>query len=153
MSTQESESRDTRILLVEDTLAHAELIIRGLERSGIRSEVVHVTDGEKALDYIFNRGEFGDADDFPRPDFVLLDLRLPKVDGLGVLRQVRETESIDTLPVVILTTSSSDSDMKKAYQLHANSFLIKPLDFASFNSLIKELGHYWLHRNQRPACS
>ena len=110
------EGRPLRILLVEDNPDHAELVLRGLEDHHVGNDLVHVPDGEEALDYLFRRGRYGDPGLSPRPDLVLLDLRLPKVDGLEVLRQIKEAPGeVGRLPVVILTTSQGETDLARAY--------------------------------------
>ncbi len=137
------------VLLVEDNPDHAELIMRNFEgRSGAR--IHHITDGEAALDYLFQRGGFNDGDKHPRPHVVLLDLRLPKVDGLEVLKQVRASAELNSIPIVILTTSHAGSDVDRAYRRHVNSYLVKPTDFDDFAQLMNDLGCYWLGWNQYP---
>jgi CheY-like chemotaxis protein len=138
------------ILLVEDNAAHAELVKRSLEGHRVENRVVHVSNGEAALDYLFRRNAFNDPDRFPLPHMVLLDLRLPRVDGLEVLRQIRTAPELEKLPVVVLTTSEAERDVAKAYEYHANSYLVKPLDFDKFSSLMDDLGFYWLKWNYYP---
>lgn len=135
------------ILLVEDNDDHAELVIRGMRDCTVANRIHHVSDGEQALDYLFNRGAYTDIATNPRPHLVLLDLRLPRVDGLEVLRIVKTTPSLLRIPVVILTSSDAESDILNAYDFHANSYVVKPLDFKTFTRLIKELGYYWLGWN------
>ncbi len=135
------------VLLVEDNSAHAELIIRWLEAHEVAGRVFHVNDGEAALDYIFNRGQYSDTESFPRPRLVLLDLRLPKIDGLEVLTRIKATPEIENVPVIILTTSAAQRDLEKAYQNHVNSYLVKPMDHDKFKSLLNEIGYYWLKLN------
>lgn len=140
------------ILLVEDNPDHAELIIRNLENHSIANRIRHLTDGEAALDYLLQRGAYGESTASPRPHVVLLDLRLPKVDGLQVLRRIRATRELNEVPVVVLTTSHAESDLHEAYENHANSYLVKPLNFEKFTEMIETLGLYWLGMN-RPAAS
>ena len=135
------------ILLVEDNDDHAELVIRGMRDCTVANRIHHVSDGEQALDYLFNRGAYTDITTNPRPHLVLLDLRLPRVDGLEVLRSIKTTPSLLRIPVVILTSSDAESDILRAYDFHANSYVVKPLDFKTFTRLIKELGYYWLGWN------
>jgi len=140
------------ILLVEDNPAHAELVIRSLQKHRVANQVTHVNDGEKALDYLFQRGDYADKDQNPRPHLVLLDLRLPRVDGLDVLKTIRtaDEEALRRVPVVILTTSEADQDVAQAYSRYANSYIVKPLDFKGFTNLMKDLGFYWLGWNYYP---
>jgi CheY-like chemotaxis protein len=132
------------ILLVEDNEDHAELVIRSLNAHRIANRIIHLGDGEAALDYIFHQGKYADVADNPRPNLVLLDLRLPKVDGLDVLRRVKEDETTRNIPVVILTTSKAERDVAQAYHHHANSYLAKPIEYIKFLELMDELGFYWL---------
>lgn len=138
------------ILLVEDNLDHAELVIRNMEDFKIANSIVHLEDGEAALDYLHGRGEYADRTRFPLPHLMLLDLRLPKVDGLQVLKEVKGSEKLRALPVVILTTSDGERDLAMAYEYHANSYLTKPVDFNDFSRLLGDLGFYWLAWNKRP---
>jgi two-component system response regulator len=138
------------ILLVEDNEAHAELVIRGMRDQQVANRIHHVLDGEQALDYLFQRGAYADAEKNPRPNFILLDLRLPRVDGLEVLRIIKSTPELLRIPVVILTSSDAESDIAKSYDYHANSYIVKPLDFRTFTSLMKDLGFYWLGWNAKP---
>lgn len=135
------------VLLVEDDPAHAELVLRSLEDYRAENHIIHLTDGEAALDFVFRRGEYEDA---PRPHMILLDLRLPKVHGLEVLRQIRASEDLHMIPVIVLTTSEAEQDVVRAYEHRVNSYVVKPLDFARFTSLMRELGYYWLGWNHYP---
>jgi len=138
------------ILLVEDDPAHAEIVRRNFENSLIANRVIHVPDGQEALDYMFRAGRYSDPVTAPRPGLILLDLRLPKVDGLEVLNSIKADSDLCRIPVVILTTSSAEYDVVKAYDRHANSYLVKPVDFPQFVSLMESLGYYWLAWNQNP---
>jgi two-component system, response regulator len=138
------------ILLVEDNEAHAELVIRGMRDQQVANKIHHVIDGEKALDYLFHRGAYADAGENPRPNLVLLDLRLPRVDGLEVLKTIKTTPDLLQIPVVVLTSSDAESDISKSYEYHANSYIVKPLDFKTFTKLMKDLGFYWLGWNAKP---
>lgn len=138
------------ILLVEDNEAHVELIMRCFEEHAIANLIYNVKDGEAALDYIFHRGHYADIKTYPTPHVVLLDLRLPKINGLEVLKQIRQSSDTKKLPVVVLTTSSAESDIAQAYEYNANSYLVKPLDFEQFSKLMSDLGYYWLSWNQYP---
>ncbi len=149
MNIENIEGEPAVILLVEDNPAHAELIIRGLTDGRIANRVVHVSDGEEALDYLFRGGNYADPETSPRPNLILLDLRLPRVDGLEVLKKIR-TSSLNGMPVVILTTSEADADMARAYEYNASSYLVKPLDFTKFKTMLDDLGFYWLCWNRYP---
>jgi len=138
------------ILLVEDNPDHTELIVRSFHDQRVANKLYNVIDGEAALDYLFRQGDYKDPAQSPRPHVILLDLRLPKVDGLEVLRQIKETETLKRIPVVILTTSKAESDVAMAYDYHANSYVVKPLDFANFVQLMDDLGFYWLGWNRNP---
>jgi CheY-like chemotaxis protein len=138
------------ILLVEDDPAHAEIICRNFADSRLANRLVHVSDGQAALDYLHQREEFCDKDRFPRPNLVLLDLRLPKVDGLEVLRNVKADADLSRIPVVVLTTSAEESDIARAYETHANSYLVKPVDLSQFFKLMETFGYYWVAWNQYP---
>ncbi len=133
------------ILLVEDNLDHAELIRRCFQDHRVVNKIHHVVDGEAALDFLF-----GDRANECRPHMILLDLRLPKIDGLEVLRQIRLSDELSTIPVVILTTSQAEQDVAKAYGEHANSYLVKPVDFGAFTQMMEDLGFYWLGWNHYP---
>lgn len=138
------------ILLVEDNPDHAELVVRNMEDFKVANKVVHIEDGEAALDYLHGKGQYADRTRFPLPHLMLLDLRLPKVDGLQVLKEVKCSDTLRALPVVILTTSDAERDLAMAYEYHANSYLTKPVDFNDFSSLLGDMGFYWLAWNKRP---
>ncbi len=138
------------ILLVEDDPGHADLILRCLRRHRVTNRIHHVSDGEAALDYLFQRGPYSDPETSPQPHLVLLDLRLPKIDGLQVLSQIKGSKKLRHLPVVILSTSEDEQDVAKAYNAHANSYLVKPVDYDKFIQLTKDLQFYWLVWNRHP---
>ena len=138
------------VMLVEDNLDHAELVIRTLEQHRIANQIRHFSDGQSALDYLLRQGEYGDPALSPRPHVILLDLRLPRVDGLDVLEQVKANSELKAIPVVILTTSEAEKDVARAYYNHANSYLVKPLGFDEFRKLMNDLGFYWLGWNTHP---
>lgn len=135
------------ILLVEDNLAHAELVIRSFQDYHQNTQIYHVSDGESALDYLFRRGSYIDPDRSPRPHVVLLDLRLPRLDGVEVLHEVKTSDALRAIPVVILPTSNAERDIARAYAEHANSYLLKPVSFDQFAQLMTDIGVYWLARN------
>lgn len=138
------------ILLVEDNPDHAELVMRNMEDFQVANTIFHVEDGEAALDYLHGRGNYSDRKQFPMPNLMLLDLRLPKVDGLEVLKEIKCDEGLRPLPVVILTTSDTERDMAMAYEYHANSYVTKPVNFKDFSAMMGDLGFYWLAWNKRP---
>ena len=138
------------ILVVEDDPAHAEIIRRNFEASRLANRLLAVEDGQAALDYLNREGKYNDADKFPMPNLILLDLRLPLVDGLDVLKIIKSDPKLSAIPVVILTTSAAEADMVKAYEHHANSFLVKPVDFTQFSKLMDTFGYYWIAWNQYP---
>ena len=137
------------VLLVEDNLNDAELTIRELKKNGMANNLFHVQDGEEALDFIFARGKYlGIRDVLYPPKLILLDVQMPKVNGIEVLEQVKANENTRATPVVMLTSSKEDPDMQKSYALGANSYIVKPVNFESFATAIKNLGFYWLLLNQ-----
>jgi CheY-like chemotaxis protein len=138
------------IMLVEDNADHAELVIRTLENHRIANRIKHFTDGQSALDYLLRRHEYANPDASPRPHIILLDLRLPRVDGLEVLRAIKQEEELKGIPVIILTTSEAEKDVARAYDNHANSYLVKPVGFEDFSKLMDDLGFYWLGWNAHP---
>jgi CheY-like chemotaxis protein len=150
MDESQLEATPFTILLVEDDPAHAQLVMRSFEDHSTANEIRHVSDGEAVLDYLHRQGKYSDEEASPRPHLILLDLRLPRIDGLEVLNQIKATENLKTIPVVILTTSKAEADVTAAYERYANSYLVKPLDFSSFTELMEELGAYWLRWNQHP---
>ncbi|MEM7351442.1 MAG: response regulator [Acidobacteriota bacterium] len=138
------------ILFVEDNPDHAELVMRSFADHRVANKIHHLTDGETALDYLLRRNAYSAPEKSPRPHVVLLDLRLPKIDGLEVLKVIRSSKDLEKIPVVILTTSHAEIDVGKAYEHHANSYLVKPLDFDKFTRLMDDLGFYWLGWNHFP---
>ncbi len=138
------------VLLVEDNISHAELVILSFEEHRIANRIYHVSDGEEALDYLFIRVDYSDPVKIPMPHLVLLDLRLPKIDGLEVLKEIKSCKELERIPTVIFTTSSAEMDVAKAYEYHANSYLVKPVNFEKFNQLMDEIGFYWLAWNYHP---
>jgi CheY-like chemotaxis protein len=138
------------ILLVEDNEQDELLTIRALKKNNIYNEVVVCRDGAEALEYLFGKGKYEGRDVTQLPQVVLLDLKLPKIDGLEVLKQLRADPRTRRLPVVILTTSKEDQDVSKGYDLGANSYVRKPVDFTEFSDAVKNLGLYWLLLNESP---
>jgi CheY-like chemotaxis protein len=143
-------SRSKTILLVDDSPDDVELTIRAFQRNGIANDVIVASDGEEALDYLFATGKFKGRQPADNPTLVLLDLKLPKLMGLDVLKQIRADGRTRRLPVVILTSSNEDADIIQSYDLGANSFVRKPVDFAQFVQAARQLGLYWLVLNEEP---
>jgi CheY-like chemotaxis protein len=139
---------EVEILLVEDNPADAELALRALKKNRLANNVVVVTDGEEALDFIFGRGAFDGRKIEYGPRVILLDLKLPKVDGLEVLRVVKGDPRTKVIPIVVLTSSKEESDIVESYRLGVNSYIVKPVDFQQFTEAVRELGLYWLLLNQ-----
>jgi two-component system response regulator len=140
------------ILLAEDNVSDAELTIRELKKHHLTNNLFHVRDGEEALDFVFATGKFAGLRNvsYP-PKVVLLDIQMPKVNGIEVLQKIKSDERTKLTPVVMLSSSKEDPDIQKCYQLGANSYIVKPVDFENFAEAIKNLGFYWLLLNQPPA--
>ncbi len=138
------------ILLAEDNPDDVKLTMRALKKANVMNEVVVAQDGAEALDYLFGTGKYAGRDVNQLPQVVLLDLKMPKVDGLEVLQRIRADERTKLLPVVVLTTSSEDKDRVGSYQLGANSYVRKPVDFNQFTEAVRQLGLYWLLLNEGP---
>ena len=138
------------VLLVEDNGTDAELILRELRGKGLRNNFVIAKDGAEALDFLFARGKWSDRDPSVGPKIVLLDLRLPRVDGIEVLRQIKADDRTRKIPVVVLTSSRQDPDIQQCFELGANSYIVKPVDFEKFAEAVTEIGYYWLLLNEPP---
>jgi two-component system, response regulator len=144
------EQANRTILLVEDNPDDAKLTLRAFKRSNMLNPVVVARDGIEALDFLFARGSYAGRAGEPMPTLTILDLKLPKLDGLGVLKAIRGDERTRLIPVVVLTSSKEEQDMVQSYSLGANSYLRKPVDFAEFQEAVRLLGIYWLMMNQAP---
>ncbi len=142
--------KEKTILLVEDNPGDVELTLRALKKHNIGNEIIVVRDGAEALDYLFATGAYAERDKSTMPAVILLDLKLPKIDGLGVLRRIRADERTKLLPVVILTSSKEEQDMINGYTLGANGYVRKPVDFIQFSDAVGQLGLYWLLLNEPP---
>jgi len=142
--------QDVEILLVEDNPNDAELAIRALKKNKLANKVVQVGDGEEALDFLFGRGKFSDRQIENGPKVIILDLKLPKINGLEVLQEVKSHPILKKIPVVVLTSSSEESDLIESYNLGANSYIVKPVDFDKFTVAVRDLGFYWLLLNEPP---
>lgn len=144
----ETNGHEVEILIVEDNLDDAELTIRALRKSHLANNVTHLLDGAEALDFLFGNGAYAGRDILNIPKVILLDLKMPKVNGLEVLKRIKEEPHTRMIPVVILTSSAEDPDVKKCYELGANSYIVKPVEFHDFARVISELGMYWLVINK-----
>lgn len=141
---------ELEILLVEDNPHDAEFTIRALKKRNLANRLIHVADGQAALDFLYGRGTYAERDVHQQPKVVLLDLKLPKLDGIEVLRQIRSDMRTKLLPVVVLTSSRENRDVIETYQLGANSYIVKPVDFENFAEAVCNLGLYWLLLNESP---
>jgi two-component system response regulator len=144
-----STSTAAEILLAEDNPTDAELTMRALRRNGVCSEIMWVQDGEEALQFMQRSGRYSDRTSSD-PRLVLLDLKMPKVDGLEVLARLKADPKLRAIPVVIMTSSDQESDLRKSYELNANSYIVKPVDFAKFTDQVSRLGQYWVLINRAP---
>ena len=139
------------ILLVEDTPNDAELTIRELKKHRMANNLIHVHDGEEALEFLFATGKYAETRDaLCSPKVILLDIQMPKINGIEVLQRIREDPRTRSVPVVILTSSKENPDIQRCYDLGANSYIVKPVNFEGFTEAIKNLGFYWLLLNQSP---
>ncbi len=141
---------EIEILLVEDNMSDAEMTVRALKRNNIINNLVHLKDGAEALDFIFGTGQFEGRDTRNKPKVILLDLKMPKVNGIEVLRKVKANEDTRAIPVVVLTSSKEDPDVRTCYELGVNSYIVKPVGFENFSKAIAEMGLYWMLLNQSP---
>jgi two-component system response regulator len=138
------------ILLVEDNMDDAEMTIRALKKVNIANKLMHLEDGEETLDFLFAKGKFKNRSLTNKPKLILLDIKMPKVDGLEVLRQLKSNETTRNIPVIIMTSSGDDMDMIDSYNLGVNGYLVKPVNFENFAKSIVELGYYWSLINHAP---
>ncbi len=146
----ENSIHNIEIVLVEDSMEDANLVMRSLKKSNLINSIIHLKDGEEALDFMFAKGIYADRKIEDRPKLVLLDLKMPKVDGLQVLRALKIDERTRTVPVVIMTSSREDRDLIESYKLGVNGYVVKPVAFDNFAKAVAELGIYWLMINQSP---
>lgn len=142
---------EIEILLVEDNKNDAELIMRTLSKINLANNLIHVKDGAEALDFLFAREKYAGREIKKTPRMILLDIKMPRIDGIEVLRQIREHESTKFIPVVIMTSSKEEQDIVRSYELGVNSFVVKPVDFREFAKAVSELGMYWVLINQPPS--
>lgn len=141
---------EVEILLIEDNPEEAELAIRSLRKYNLANKLLHIDDGAEALDVIFSKGKYADNKNPLHPKLILLDLKLPRVDGLEILRQIKSDEQTKLIPVVVLTSSKEETDIIESYRLGVNSYIVKPVNFDSFTKAVSELGLYWVVHNQSP---
>lgn len=141
---------EIEIVLVEDNASDAELTIRALKKKNLANNLIHLKNGAEALDFIFAQGSYAGRDPYKVPKVILLDLKMPKVDGLEVLAKIRADERTKKTPVVVLTSSKEDPDIEACYALGVNSYIVKPVEFDNFFQAVSELGLYWLLLNQVP---
>lgn len=144
----DNKCNEVQILLVEDNMSDAELAIRALRKVNLANHLVHVKDGAEALDFLFAKGDFTERDAKKVPKIILLDIKMPRVDGIEVLRQVKAHEDTKLIPVIIMTSSKEEQDIIKSYRLGVNSFVVKPIEFNDFTKVVSELGLYWMLTNQ-----
>ena len=144
------EHHTVEILLVEDNPDDVELTLHAFKRSKLVNRIRVIRDGAEALDYLFGDGEFADRDVLDVPHLILLDLKLPKVSGIEVLRRIRGDPRTRSIPVVAMTSSREERDIAETYKLGLNSYIVKPVDFDQFGKIVEELGYYWLLLNQPP---
>jgi CheY-like chemotaxis protein len=138
------------ILLVEDRQDDVTLIERAFANAGVRNPFFVVRDGEEALAYLYGTGKYANRDEFPLPDIMLLDLKMPRMDGFEVLHEVRKDKNFAALRIIVLTSSEEISDVNRAYDIGANSFLVKPLEFENFTSMMRTLSAFWLRQSRAP---
>jgi len=138
---------EIEIVLVEDNPDDAELTIRALKKGNISNNLIHLKDGAEALEFIFCTGQYSDRSESINPKIILLDLNMPKISGIEVLRKIKSDERTKTIPVVVLTSSQEDPDVQTCYKLGVNSYIVKPVGFANFTKAIAELGLYWVLQN------
>jgi CheY-like chemotaxis protein len=144
------DSREVEILLVEDNINDAELTIRALRKNNIANNIIHLIDGAEALDFLLGKGKYSGRNTNSKPKVILLDIKMPKVDGMEALKQIKANEETKTIPVVVLTSSKENPDVEQAYLLGANSYIIKPVEFENFKEAVVEMGMYWILYNHPP---
>jgi len=148
IASKQMENQEVEILIVEDNPGDAELAIRALKKQHLANNVIHLLDGAEALDFIFGTGNYASRNTNHVPRVILLDLKMPKVGGLEVLERIKSDPRTKTIPVVILTSSAEDPDIKRSYELGANSYIVKPVEFNNFSKTVADLGLYWMVINK-----
>ena len=141
---------EVEILLVEDSMSDAELTIRALKKNNLANKLVHLEDGQEALDFIFAEGNYSYRKITDTPKVILLDLKMPKINGIQVLQRIKSDERTKKTPVIVLTSSKEDPDIQECYRLGANSYVVKPVQFEKFLTAVSELGLFWMLINQPP---
>ncbi|MGK9476560.1 response regulator [Melioribacter sp. OK-6-Me] len=140
--------RTAVILLIEDDFAHAEIVKRSIENSEFKIDLIHLFDGKEGLDFIFKAGKY--TENNIQPDIILLDIRLPRINGFEFLQKIKNNDTFKVIPIVILSTSSNQSDIDKAFELGANSYLVKPLSFDRYKGMFQKFTDYWIGENFFP---
>jgi two-component system, response regulator len=141
---------EIEIVLVEDTRSDAEMTIRALKKNNIGNSIIHLNDGREALDFLFGIGQYAGRDTSKMPRVILMDLKMPRMDGIEALQQLKANELTKKIPVVVLTSSKENPDIQRCYDLGANSYIVKPVAFADFVKVVSDLGLYWILHNQPP---
>lgn len=144
------DKNEVDILLVEDSLEDAEMTIRALKKVHLANNLIHLEDGQEALDFLNGKGKYTGRETNHKPKVILLDIKMPRVDGIEVLRQIKSSEEMRRIPVVIMTSSGEEKDMITSYNLGVNSYVVKPVDFEGFAKAVSELGLYWMLINRTP---
>ncbi len=141
---------EVEILLVEDSMSDAELTIRALKKNNLANKLIHLEDGQEALDFIFSEGNYSKRKIENTPKLIILDLKMPKINGIQVLQKIKSDERTKKIPVIVLTSSKEDPDIQECYRLGVNSYVVKPVKFEKFLDAVSELGLYWILLNQPP---
>jgi two-component system, response regulator len=143
-------STEVEILLVEDTRSDAEMTIRAIKKANVTNKIIHLKDGQEARDFLFGKGSFESRDINVKPKVILLDLKMPKVDGIELLESIKSSELTKNIPVVVLTSSKEHPDIERCYALGVNSYIVKPVESPDFIKVVSNLGLYWVLHNQVP---
>ncbi|MFH0731518.1 MAG: response regulator [Candidatus Omnitrophota bacterium] len=144
------DNKPMNILLAEDNEADAKITLRAFDRAKLKSNIFVVTDGEQALDFVYHRGKYQDKEKYPKPDLILLDIKMPKVDGFGVLREIKSDLQYNYIPIIILTSSKEEEDVVRSYKYGAASFIPKSMDYDDFVKVVEGFNYYWQILNKLP---